>query len=211
VQYEPTSFQIHDPQVIETFIARHPFGTLIAVADDFEPCIAHIPMLLEGGVSSGLLSLHLARANPLSTFLLDGGRVATAIFHGPHAHISPRSYATEPAVPTWNYMVVHLRGRVHPMDQAASVAHLLKLSAIMEGEGGWQPDAAPDGYIEKLAGAIQGFQLQAGRVSAKFKLSQNRAQADRNGVLEQLLASGDAQARELAEWMRTLGVAGSHP
>ncbi len=207
MQYVPGSFQAHDEALIARFVRSYPFGTLIVVNDEGQPCIAHIPMLLEGGISDGAVVGHVARANPLAKLLLERPRLATAIFHGPHAHVSPLAYASSPAVPTWNFMVVHLQGTAHAQDHAATVDHITQLSAAMEGEDGWKPERTPEGYIDNLASAIVAFRFQVQDVSAKLKLSQNRPDADRRGVVQWLQATDRAQAHELAEWMQQLDLA----
>ena len=102
--YIPKSFQVTDPEVLAAFIRAHSFATLVSAVDG-TPFATHLPLLLDQGTLLG----HVARANP-HWQAFDGQREALAIFHGPHAYISPTWYATGPAVPTWNYAAVHVYG-----------------------------------------------------------------------------------------------------
>src|ERR1700744_2797106 len=93
----------------------------------------HLPLLLDGNVLSG----HFARANPVWKDIREGDDVL-AVFLGPHFYTSPSWYPskqeTGKGVPTWNYITVHVRGRItlHE-DEAWLTAHLAKLSSQQEG------------------------------------------------------------------------------
>ena len=131
---------------------------------------------------------------------------ALAIFLGPHAYVSPNWYPskaeTGKAVPTWNYITVHAHGRLTVRDDPAWLrAHVGALSAAHEAGRAvpWSVEDAPDDYIESMLRAIVGFELSITRLEGKWKLSQNRGAADRDGVREALLRDGHA---ELAAWMK---------
>ena len=109
--YTPESFKVSDLQTLHLDMERWNFATLITPEAEGGLQVTHLPLLLKrdaGGL--GILAGHMAKANAhWKAFNAD--RESLAIFHGPHAYISPRWYHTDQAVPTWNYVVVHAFGR----------------------------------------------------------------------------------------------------
>jgi transcriptional regulator len=144
----------------------------------------------------------MARANP--HWQRFGDAASVAIFHGPHAYVSP-SWYEQPAtaVPTWNYAVAHVHGRVELMRDAAETRSLLE-EMIQRYEGDrpqpWrlQLEGRP---LQALLDAIVGFRLVIARIDAKLKLSQNRSETDRERVIAALRSEGYADASATAEWM----------
>jgi transcriptional regulator len=139
----------------------------------------------------------MARANPHWKAFPAGRTVA--IFHGPHAYISPRAYV-EPAthVPTWNYAAVHVHGRPQMLDDARVPGHIGHVTEYFE-RGAWT--AAPE-KVAQLASGVVGFRMAIERIESKFKMSQNRAPEDRAGVIAALTASGRAEDAAVAGWVR---------
>jgi transcriptional regulator len=200
--YIPPAFVEQRLDVLHEFIAAHPFATLVARGAG-GLIASHLPVLLDRARGErGTLQLHLAAPNPQCDDLA-AGTEALAIFHCPHAYISPTWYA-KAAVPTWNYVVVHAYGSPRAMDDGDLHRHLNQLVAAYEKE--WTTDAAlgADGFA-KLRGAIIGFEIPIARLEGKWKLGQNRTPQDRSGAIAGLRATGrDSEAR-FAEWIeRTL-------
>lgn len=196
--YIPRSFQVEDPEVLAAFIRAHSFATLISAGEE-APFATHLPLLLEEGVLRG----HLARANP-HWRLFDGQRQSLAIFHGPHAYVSPTWYTTSPAVPTWNYAAVHVYGAPRPIEEEARLSALVdRLAAVYEAKQPqpW-PGVLPPEYRAKMLQGIVGFEMEIGRIEGKFKLGQNRSRQDQLGVLARLESSADPQAQALAALAR---------
>lgn len=201
--YIPKSFQLTDPEALADFIRAHSFATLISAADG-APFATHLPLLLDQGASpQGTLLGHVARANP--HWQAFDGRQALAIFHGPHAYISPSWYATTPAVPTWNYAAVHVYGAPRLIDNTERLVGLIDRLVAAHETGQPKPWSGelPAGYKEKLLQAIVGFEMQIVRIEGKFKLGQNRSPEDQLGVLGQLAASADPLAQALGALART--------
>ena len=146
-----------------------------------EPQISHLPLLLHASPSrTAALIGHMARANPHWRHFADGATLA--MFHGPHAYVSPSWYA-EPAkpVPTWNYAVVHVHGRVELVeDRAATLAILHEMVERFEAgrAAPWRLQLE-GARLDAMVGAIVAFRLEIERVDAKFKLSQNGTKRDR--------------------------------
>lgn len=194
--YLPAPFQAPDRDIVLDLIETAPFATLVSFGD--EPWVSHLPLTLcrERG-AWGTLRGHLAAANPHGR-RFDGRREALAVFHGPHAYVSPRWYADPEAPPTWNYAVVHAWGRPVPIEDPARRAALLDELAARHETG---PLALAGPARRSLERAILAFELEIERVDAKFKLGQNRSPADRAGMLEALERGGERE-RELAVWTR---------
>lgn len=199
--YIPRPFALREPAQIARLLAEHPFATFVTTVAG-EPHISHVPLQFDRSGPHGTLLGHMARANTHWRHFSAGPSVA--IFHGPHAYVSPSWYA-EPAaaVPTWNYCVVHLHGSAELMDEERDKRALLD-ALVQRYESG---RAAPwrlqlEGRaLDAMLGAIVGFRMPVTRIDAKFKLSQNRSAEDRERVIAQLRAEGYADANATADWM----------
>ena len=193
--YTPTHFASCDEQAALKLIHDHPFATLITSVPGEELQITYIPLLYEDGVLLG----HIAKVNPHWQQFGKGSTMA--LFHGPHAFVSPLWYETpEDNVPTWNYAVVHVHGQPELLDVGCNLAHLEQLYARMSKGDRLPTDPAK---VERLLGGIVAFRMPIVRLEAKFKMSQNRTAADRAGVIRGLRASGVAESIATADWMQT--------
>lgn len=200
--YMPPSFAAHDGAAIAQLIRERPFATLITGTGG-EPQVSHLPLLFEAdSTTQGALIGHMARANPHWQQFAQGSTLA--IFHGPHAYVSP-SWYTKPAtmVPTWNYAVVHVRGSMTLIDDAQHKHDMVRqLTGHFESgrPAPWQLQLDGD-RLAAMLGAIIGFRMTIERIDAKFKLSQNRAPEDREGVIAGLREDAFSDATDTAEWM----------
>jgi len=193
--YIPKAFRGRDEQQAFDLIDAYPFATLTSVVDG-APFVTHAPVLLAREEET--LYGHLARANPHAEALFANGETL-AVFHGPHAYVSPRWFDS-PNVPTWNYAVVHVYGRAKELPQPELRALLDRLTARFEPpSGGWQVASLPEAQVESLLQAIRGFALPLERLESKFKLSQNRSRPLREGVIAGL--RDEAGEPELAQLM----------
>jgi transcriptional regulator len=201
--YTPSHFAMSERAAVARLMHDHPFATLITPAAP-EPLVSHVPLLLVPGCEPhGTLIGHVARANPHWRATTDVESIA--IFHGPHAYVSPAWYA-EPAkaVPTWNYAVVHAQGTLDVIDDAIETRRILEaLVHRFEAnrEAPWT-FAMPERERDALVGAIVAFRIRIRRLTAKFKLSQNRVAGDQARVAAALDAVGDAESTAVAAWMR---------
>jgi transcriptional regulator len=185
--YIPDHFREARPDVLHAAIRHIGFATL--VTRDAEGAVEanHMPMLLEATQEAKqVLRGHVARANPVWKA---GEGEALAIFLGPHAYVSPNWYpskaATGKAVPTWNYITVHAKGRIRWIQDVEWLrTNVTRLSNTHEGGRAdpWKVGDAPDSYIETMLRGIVGFELEITRLDGKYKLTQNRDQADREAV-----------------------------
>jgi transcriptional regulator len=201
--YIPPAFMLSDQAAIDQIMADHPFATLITPIDD-DAMISHVPILAQRDEQGALiLHFHLARANP-HVQALGGGRPAIAVFHGPHTYISPQYYQSRQEVPTWNYITVHATGRPMELNRDASDKLLTRLTGAFEsGANRWQMDEVAPDRMDRLHGALQGFVMPVTRLEAKAKLSQNKSNDDRAGVVKALALSDKTEDQALAKAMTT--------
>jgi transcriptional regulator len=209
--YQPPAFREERIETLHGLMRAHPLATLVCAGPDGIEA-HHLPLLLDGNVSEdskfGALSGHFAKANPLRQALESApdGLPVIAIFHGPEHYISPAWYPSKQidgkVVPTWNYTVVHAHGVLRPMADADRLrAHLDDLSASQEAgrPEPWAPSDAPAKFIANMMKGIIGFDFEIARLDGKWKLGQNRDDADRAGMLRGLAGEeADAGAAELA-------------
>lgn len=201
--YQPASFVPRDGSASERAIREYPFATLIT-GRAAEPQISHLPLLFHASPRpNGELIGHMARANP--HWRLFGEGPTAAVFQAPHAYVSPSWYAEpEKAVPTWNYAVVHVHGRVELVeDRTRTIAILDEMVERFESGrvAPWRL-GLQGRELDAMVNAIVAFRLQIDRVDTKLKLSQNRSAADRARVVAALRGEHNADADATADWMQ---------
>lgn len=173
-------------------------------------CADLLPLMWEPDADgrSGWLRGHVARANPL--WQQAAGQTVLAIFQGPQAYITPAWYAAKAGsgqvVPTWNYAVVQAEGRLGLIEEPGALLRLVsRLTDLHEAprQQPWAVSDAPDDYIERLLAAIVGLEIRVTRLTGKWKMSQNRPAADRPMIRYGLAAAPQAEARAMADWIKT--------
>ena len=125
------------------------------------------------------------------------GQQTLAVFQGPHAYISPLWYA-KLNVPTWNYVAVHAYGHATRLDDAGLTDLLDRLTASNEtSEAPFRPDMLPADQLVAMRKVITGFALPIAQLQGKFKLSQNRRRADREGAISAVAEKGHEELARL--------------
>jgi transcriptional regulator len=206
--YIPPSFAEHDVEVMHSFIEAHPLGALVT-ASPSGLFATHLPLVLDRERGAhGTLQGHIARANPHHGLAPEGAE-ALVLFTGADSYVTPSLYASKAVhgnvVPTWNYVAVHAHGQLRYVSEPAALRlHLERLTARHEGTRPrpWSIGDTPDGYVDKLLGAIVGVEIEITRLDGKWKMSQNRPAEDIDGVIEGLAASDDPRQREVADVVR---------
>lgn len=196
--YVPRHFRSGDEAAMLDLIEANAFGTLVSTGPGGLQ-VSHLPFLVDREGPVATLLAHVALANPHSRIDREATEIL-AIFHGPHAYVSPGWYAQHPSVPTWNYAVVHAHCKARRMDEAQLHELLVRLSNRYE-EGRtapWRATNLPAAYVASLLPQIAGFAFEVTRLEGKFKLSQNRP-AERTRVADALEGEG---AAALAALMR---------
>lgn len=194
-----------DLPVLHDFIRRNSFATLITQHGG-APYASHLHVVLdEKAGAHGALIGHMPRRDAQFEDFAGGAEVL-AVFHGPHAYVSPAWYEPNPMdAPTWNYTAVHAYGkaRILPDEELADVLHRQVDEAERGNSPPWKLNLSP-AMRERVAGAIAGFEITLHRIEGKFKLGQNRTEQDRRNVISRL--SQTEHGREVADWMaRALG------
>ena len=218
--YQPAHFVENRPELLQRLIREHPFGLL--VTDGASGLAANgMPFLFDADPAggTGVLRAHVARANPVwKEARVD--RESLVVFQGPQGYVSPAWYPSKAehgkVVPTWNSIVVQGRGPVRFVEDRdwlrAFVGRLTDAheAGRIEAEGGrgapaWAVTDAPDDYVETMLKAIVGVEIRLTSLVGKWKMSQNRSRADRDGVAEGLAQSPGEVAAALAQAVRDAG------
>jgi transcriptional regulator len=206
--YLPKHFEESRPQVLHELIRRHPLGVLVAMTPAGLDA-SHVPFETDPEPAPcGVLRCHVARANALWRHLSADAEVL-AIFQGAESYISPAWYPAKEehgkVVPTWNYVTVHAYGGPTVIHDRAWLRTLVE-SLTNRHEAGradpWRVSDAPVEYIEKMLNAIVGIEIPITRLSGKWKISQNRSVADRQGVIDGLAQNPAASYAEMAALIR---------
>ncbi len=197
--YQPDQHREDRLEAQHGLIVAHPFGLLISTgAEGLEA--NGLPFLLQRGRGPlGQLQAHIARANPQWRAL--EGQPVLVVFQGPQSYVSPGHYQTKvetgKVVPTWNYAMVQARGIVRVL--AAQDWIETQISALTDTHEArrahpWAVSDAPRPYIEAQMRGILGLQIEITALEGKWKVSQNRVEADRRGVAEGLADVNPAMA-----------------
>lgn len=182
------AFRVEDQALLLAHLAERPFVT-VAAAIEGRPAVAHAPVVVRRLGADLALDFHLSRGNALVPALAIGFR-AVAVSLGPEAYISPDWYADKDQVPTWNYVTVEAEGPVAMLDDAGLVALLDELSVQEETrllpKRPWTRAKMSPGKFDRMTRMIVGARLSVERLQGITKLSQNKPQADRAGVVAAL-------------------------
>ena len=206
--YLPRHYEVTELPALHALIEAHPLGTWVLHAGG-ELVANHIPFLLDPTRGEfGTLCGHVARANPAWEALAPGVP-SLVVFQGTDAYVTPSWYAAKQehgrVVPTWNYATVHANGTARAIEDADWLrAHVSLMSGTQERHESapWAVTDAPPEFIEKMLTAIVGIEIPIARLVGKWKVSQNRDEADRQGVIAGLARRGGDAAAEMAKLVR---------
>lgn len=207
--YVPRFNALDDDEAIRNMVRTIGAGDLVTVGEDGYPLATRLPVVWEGD----RLVMHLARANPhWRSVPADSGVPALVVVTDAEAYVSPAWYASKAehgrVVPTWNYSAVQLVGRVRRHEDPDWLREAVTLLTRQHESGRPEPWAvtdAPSTYVAKQLRAIVGLELTVERVEGKAKLSQNRSEEDRAGVVAGLRDEGGARESAVAGQMERLG------
>jgi len=198
--YLPGHFELTDEDELFRTLAAYPLGALVVHGPDGLDA-NHVPFLVDRAPTGNKLLAHVARANPLWKQAKEGDE-ALVIFRANDAYISPNWYPSKHEshrqVPTWNYRVVHVHGRLHVRDDEKFVRGVVaRLTRTHEGGTGaarpWKmTDSSPD-YIEQMLANIVGIEIEITKLVGKWKLSQNKEARDRVNAADELRKRGDSE------------------
>jgi transcriptional regulator len=215
--YLPAQFNETRLEVLRALMRARPLSTLVTQCES--GLVAnHVPVqTLDEPAPLGCIRGHIARANPLWREYRSDSQ-ALAIFQGPQAYISPSLYPskekTGEVVPTWNYAVVHASGTLRFIEDTVWLRDFVAgLTTVHEAPRSlpWKIGDAPAAYIERQLRMIVGFEFSIAALTGKWKVSQNRTRADRDGVARGLREAPDADSQEIAAILDALDRAPESP
>jgi len=193
----PTSYKQTDLVEIKNFLKENSFGILVNQVDN-KPWATHIPLELDIDTNGkDILVGHIAKANPQASHFTENSTVL-CIFNGPHSYISSSWYQKEDA-PTWNYIAVHVYGKLHILEENEVMASLHKLVDKYE-RNSKNPISVSDmskRTLKQIKGIV-GFKIEIEDIQAAYKLSQNNKE-DHNRIVSELEATKNSNAIAIAD------------
>ena len=191
MKYPPPHHQDHNVEHMIEVIKAYPLATVISVYED-EPLVTHMPLIYR---EDGKLIGHIDIYNPQMPLLRDGNKL-TVIFSGPQCYISPSVYTTT-QLPTWNYIMVHLKGTVEAIESKEALKDsLIKMTEFLE-----QPDhkyvLEPDNpRMARNLDYIKMFEISIDQWEGKFKLSQDKKKGDMINAKEELIRANQQNIKD---------------
>ena len=201
--YIPEPFRIKDESKIADLINDYSFGQMISVCGA-RPFCTHLPFLFDR--EERCLYGHFAGKNPHAEILNESKEVLV-VFSGPHSYVSPEWYEKKPAVPTWNYVAVHVYGTVEFLTDPGQVENLLSETAkkFEAASGtGWSLDFVPKDFQLGLQKGIHAFKINVDSIEAKAKLGQTLAPEDIKSLIIHLKERGQHEMALLVEQFNNL-------
>ncbi|RIX52197.1 FMN-binding negative transcriptional regulator [Paenibacillus nanensis] len=197
--YIPKHFQIEDEKIAYEIIKEHSFATLFSQHNGM-PFATHLPLILDK--ENQYLYGHFARPNPQWKDI--SNQVVLVVFHGPHCYISPSWYETDRAVPTWNYVTVHVYGETELINDEEELMDSLH-EMVFKYEATDSPyrlqDVDPD-FIAGLNKGVQGFRIKISKIEGKAKLSQNQSVDRQERFINQLERISSEAEQKIATLMK---------
>ncbi len=192
--------------VLHTLVRNYPLATFVVY--DGGIVVNHFPLVIDDTGEHGTLKGHIPKSNELwKTF--GNGLQAVAVFQGPEAYVTPSWYPSKQehgeVVPTWNYVVVHAHGTpVAVHDANWLLEHLNRLTDQQEAQQQlpWKVSDAPVDFTARMLEFIVGVEMPISSIAGKWKLSQNRPDADRTGVAAGLKNRGESDDLAIEEMLR---------
>ncbi|NBJ11372.1 FMN-binding negative transcriptional regulator [Microvirga arsenatis] len=209
--YQPPHFREDSLAVQHALMRAHPLGLLVTLGGS--GIVANpLPFVLDAQASpKGTLKAHLSRANTQWQDF-DPSQEALVVFQGPEAYITPSWYAAKrehgKVVPTWNYAIVQAYGRMRVIDDPSwllqQIAAMTDVQEAAQPEP-WAVDDAPAPFVAAQLKGIVGVEIEITRIEGKWKVSQNRSEADRLGVAAGLRLAQDETSRHMADLVDSRG------
>ncbi len=193
-------YREEDKNRILEFLQQNEFAVLVSY-DGEKPTASHLLMEVVEEGEKLLINGHMSKANPLwKTF--EKNAEVLVIFQGPHTYISPTWY-NHVNVPTWNYQAIHVYGTPRVVtDNAEAKTILSRLVTRNEGNSVYRMETLPPDFVDKEMKGIVAFQIEATRIEANYKLSQNRNDEDYHNVIQHLRERDDEMSHQVAEAMK---------
>lgn len=197
--YIPKDFKIDDENIIYDIVEKNSFATVFSQHKG-RPYATHLPLTLNR--EEQVLYGHFARSNPQWSDILN--QEVLVIFQGPHSYISPSWYETDRAVPTWNYVSVHVYGQIEIVENEEVLIDSLRnmVKTYEKPTSSYNLEKIDARYIEGLSKGIVGFRIKFSSVEGKWKLSQNHPAERRELIIKQLEQIPSENSKQIAEYMK---------
>ena len=196
--YIPKYYREEDRQKTLAYLKQNNFAALVTF-DGEKPIATHTPVEVVESENGWTIYGHFSRANAQKkTF---GEHEALLIFQGAHTYISARWY-TEVDVPTWDYMIVHVYGKVREIQGDELYSVLSRLVQNHESNTSYRLEALPQDMVQKEVKGVFGFAVDVTRIDGGYKLSQGKTEEERKNIVSELEKRGDENSREIAEAIR---------
>lgn len=199
--YNFSYFKEKDRQTLLAFMEQHPFALLTGSFLTGEQVATQIPVLLEERNGELFLQGHIMRNTDHHKALMENPN-ALLVFSGPNCYVSASWYSTPQIGSTWNYMSVHIAGKIRFMNHEELITFMRKLSLTFEKGNAQSPtvyDNLPPAFLNKMMPAIAGFEIKADKLEHVFKLSQNRDEESYLNIIAELESEGGNSALIAAE------------
>ena len=199
----PNKFQQDDDKELLALMRDYPFATLITHSESGIEA-NHLPISLSWQDDQLYLHTHIAKVNTVWQSAAESSEIMV-IFNGPNCYISPNDYPTKQqtgkAVPTWNYVAVHVKGNIafiHDPSWIYQALDTLTTEHESEHETPWAMSDAPASYIKKMLPAIVGIEIAVTSITGQWKLSQNQPEINQLGVIKALSDTKDSNIKQVA-------------
>jgi len=194
----PKYYREEDSEIILTFLKQNNFPALITF-DGERPIATHAPVEVVEDENGITIYGHMSRANP--QWKSFDGQEILLIFQGAHTYISPRWY-NHINVPTWNYKIVHVYGKVREIQGDELFSLLSRVVQNHESNTSYRIEELPQDFVQKEMKGIFGFAVDVTRIDAGYKLSQNRNDEDHKNIVHELKNRDDEYSKEIAKSMQ---------
>jgi transcriptional regulator len=196
-----------NPQVVKKFIDEHPFAFLTGCDAENRPVATQVPLFLEEANGRRILRGHIMRNTDHHKAFVQNENVL-AVFTGHHTYVSGTWYSDPYIASTWNYMSVHVKGRIRFLDDAALEDVLRKTTLHFESYNHQSTtafDNLPQSFKQKFMHAIVAFEIEVTEIDNVFKLSQDRDEASYHNIMEKLRQQGEDGEVIAAEMKKRTG------
>jgi transcriptional regulator len=203
--YVPAAFSVTDPEQLHEFIRGHSFAVLVSPGESSNspPTASHLPLLLRiNDDGTARLDGHMAKGN--AQWRLADAQQVLAIFSGPHAHISAGWYGEQNVVPTWNYVAVHVTGKLRIERDPDRLLTLLQETVSIYEAGSrttWSLESIDPDFRQRMIESIVGFSIEIGSIQGCWKLNQHHSESRRAGAIAGLRTRAAGDDLEIADLM----------
>lgn len=189
LKYPPKHHQDNDRNHIIEVIKTYPLATIISVKNN-EPLITHLPLIFKDDKLVGHIDIY----NPQTQLLKDNNNI-TILFYGPQCYISPSIYTTT-QLPTWNYIRVHLKGKVNAIESTEALkASLISMTEFLEAPDHKYTLEANNPRLDANLNYIKLFEITIDSWEGKFKLSQDKHPKDIENARAELVRANQENVK----------------